>query len=87
MDGWEPVAPMVWDGLFLGSMQQEEWLKGHLCLFQHQQGHLMVEAMDMAGGIMLEAVRAGIMSRPAQPTELVGELSPTESTFALRAGK
>jgi hypothetical protein len=43
-----------------------------------------MEAMDMAGGIMLEAVRVGIMSRPAQPTELAGELSPTKSTFSPR---
>jgi hypothetical protein len=78
---------MVSDGHSLGLMQQEEWLKELLCLFQPQQGRPMAVAMDMAGGIMLEAVRAGIMSLPAQPTELVGGLSPTESTFALRAGK
>jgi len=45
----------------------------------------MAVATDMAEGIMLEAVRVGIMFRPAQPTELVGELFLTESTFALRA--
>lgn len=69
VDGWEPVAPMVWDGHSLASMLLEGWLKVLLCLFQHQQGHPMAEgimAVDAMGvdATKQESMVSLILSRP-----------------------